>query len=97
MSMMSNIKKATLLTIYEYMEPHRKEHRGLICSLISEEFFTSANAFGIRHNTKSQIRLQAKKKIKVYDRMFMMAVYVLQTPKVNEYMNELVEIRKNHN
>ena len=75
------------------MEPHRKEYRGLSCSSISEEFFTSMNTFGIRHNTKSQIRMQAKKKIAVCDRLFMMAVYVLQTGEVNDYKNELVDLR----
>ena len=86
-------KKAALLTIHRYMEPHRKEYRGLTCSSISEEFFTSMNTFGIRHNTKSQIRMQSKKKIAVFDKLFMMAVYVLQTVEVNEYKNELVELR----
>lgn len=86
-------KKAALSSLYGYMEPHRKEYRGLSCSSISEEFFTSMNTFGIRHNTKSQIRMQAKKKIAVCDRLFMMAVYVLQTGEVNDYKNELVDLR----
>lgn len=86
-------KKSALTTIYGFMEPHRKEYKGLTCSSISEEFFTSMNTFGIRHNTKSQIRMQAKKKIKVCDRLFMMAVYVLQTTEVNAYKNDLVELR----
>lgn len=55
------------------------------------------NTFGIRHNRKSQIRMQSKKKIKVYDRLFMMAVYVLQTSEVNEYKNELAELRNKAN
>ena len=46
-------KKTALTTIYRYMEPHRKEYKGFPCSSISEEFFTSMNIFGIRHNTKS--------------------------------------------
>lgn len=86
-------KKAALSTIYTYMEPHRKDYKGLTCSPISEEFFTSMNTFGIRHNTKSQIRMQAKKKIAVCNKLFMMAVYVLQTAQVNEYKKELVELR----
>lgn len=86
-------KKAALTTLYGYMEQHRKEYKGLNCGSISEEFFTSMNSFGIRHNTKSQIRMQAKKKIEVCDRLFMMAVYVLQTGDVNEYKKELMELR----
>ena len=86
-------KKSALTAIYKYMEPHRKEYKGLACSAISEEFFTSMNTFGIRHNTKSQIRMHKKKRIAVCDRLFMMAVYALQTREVNQYKNELLELR----
>ena len=88
-----NFKKSILTTIYGYMEPHRKEYKALACSSISEEFFISMNSFGIRHNTKSQIRMQAKKKMIVCDKLFMMAVYVLQTEEVNKYKNDLKTIR----
>lgn len=86
-------KKSTLTTIYNHLEPHRKEYKGLACSSISEEFFTSMNTFGIRHNTKSQIRMQSKNKIAVCDRLYLMAVYVLQTFEINGYKNELMELR----
>ena len=89
-------KKAALTAVYGYMEPHRKEYKALACSTVSEEFFTSMNTFGIRHNTKSKIRLSSKKKIAVCDKLFMMAVYVLQTGDVNEYKNELKELREKH-
>lgn len=87
-------KKAALTTLYSYMEPHRKEYRAMACSAVSEEFFTSMNTFGIRHNTKSQVRMQSKKKMDVCDKLFMMAVYVLQSVNVNEYKNELKEFRE---
>lgn len=90
-------KKSVLTTIYAYMEPHRKEYKTLACSAVSEEFFTSMNSFGIRHNTKSQIRMQTKRKSAVCDKLFMMAVYVLQTEEVNKYKNELKEIRQGRN
>lgn len=87
-------KKSALTTIYAYMEPRRKEYKALACSAVSEEFFTSMNSFGIRHNTKSQVRMQAKKKMAVCDKLFMLAVYVLQTVEVNEYKNELKALRE---
>lgn len=87
-------KKAALTAIYAHMEPLRKAYRSLSCSSVSEEFFTSMNTFGIRHNTQSQVRLSHKKKISVCDKLFMMAVYVLQTDDVNGYKNELKDLRE---
>lgn len=86
-------KKAALTTIYGYMEPHRKDYKAMICSAVSEEFFASMNSFGIRHNTKSQVKMQKKKKLSVCDKLFMMAVYVLQTPEVNDEKDELKILR----
>ena len=87
-------KKSVLTSIYGYMEPHRNEYKSLSCSAVSEEFFTSMNSFGIRHNAKSQVRMQKRKKMSVCDKLFMMAVYVLQTSELNEYKTELKELRK---
>lgn len=87
-------KKSALTAIYGFMEPRRKEYKALACSAVSEEFFTSMNSFGIRHNTKSQVRMQSKKKMEVCDKLFMMAVYILQTVEVNEYKNELKTLRE---
>lgn len=87
-------KKSALTAIYGYLEPHRKEYKGLSCSSISEEFFASMNSFGIRHNTKSQLRMSAKKKKQVCDKLFQMAVYVLQTTEVNEYKDMLKSMRE---
>lgn len=87
-------KKTTLTAIYAYMEPHRKEYKGLSCGAIGEEFFTSVNTFGIRHNTKSQKRIPEKKMGVLCDKLFAMAVYVLQTPDVNEYKNALKALRE---
>lgn len=87
-------KKVALTKIYSYMEPHRKEYKILACGSVSEEFFVSMNTFGIRHNTKSQVRMQAKKKKSVCDKLFMMAVYVIQTAEVNNYKSELKVLRE---
>lgn len=87
-------KKNALTTIYSFMEPHRKEYKALACSAVSEEFFTSMNSFGIRHNSKSQVRMQTKRKMTVCDKLFMMAVYTLQTEEVNAYKKELKTLRE---
>ena len=87
-------KKAALTAVYGYMEPHRKEYKGLSCGTISEEFFTSMNTFGIRHNTKSQRRITEKKRSTLCDKLFAMAVYVLQTTDVNTYKSELKMLRE---
>lgn len=87
-------KKFALTTIYSFMEPRRKEYKALACSAVSEEFFLSMNSFGIRHNTKSQVRMQTKRKMTVCDKLFMMAVYTLQTEEVNAYKKELKTLRE---
>ena len=85
-------KKSALTAIYGHLEPHRKEYKSSICSSISEEFFAAMNTFGIRHNTKSQVRMQTKKKMSLCDKLFMMAIYVLQTDTVMRYKAELKEL-----
>lgn len=87
-------KKAALTAIYAYMEPHRKEYKSLSCGSVSDEFFASVNTFGIRHNTESQKRITTKKMASLCDKLFAMAVYVLQTPNVNRYKNDLKGLRE---
>lgn len=87
-------KESTLTALYGFMEPHRDEYKKYFCSSVSEEFFASMNTFGIRHNTKSQIRLQNQKKISVYDQLFFLAVYTLQTFEVKQYIDELKRLRE---
>lgn len=86
-------KKEALTAIYSHMEPHRKEYKGLSCGAISEEFFASINTFGIRHNTESQKKMSAKKMAGLCDKLFAMAVYVLQTSDVNKYRDDLKNLR----
>ena len=52
------------------------------------------NTFGIRHNTKSQRRITEKKRSTLCDKLFAMAVYVLQTTDVNTYNSELKMLRE---
>mgnify|MGYP006866781844 CR=1 FL=1 len=87
-------KKAVLTEIHRHLEPLRKDYKESICSSISEEFFVGMNTFGIRHNTASQRKLRKDQKKKVYDKLFFMAVYVLQTPAVSEYKTELKTLRE---
>ena len=75
------------------MEPNRNDYKKLSCSAISEEFFASVNTFGIRHNTKSQVKVHYTKQIGIYDKLFKMALYVLQTEGVVQFKDELKELR----
>ncbi len=90
-------KISVLISLYGYMEPRRKEYKALACSSVSEEFFACMNTFGIRHNTQSQVRMQSKKKRRICDKLFLMAVYVLQATTVNDYKNELKALREKNN
>lgn len=87
-------KIAALTAIYGYLEPHRAEYRSLACSAVCEEFFASMNAFGIRHNNDMQKKMSIKRKKDLCNKLFMMAVYVLQTMDVNKYKLELKELRE---
>lgn len=82
-----------LRSVYNYIEPHRKEYKGLSCGSISDEFFASMNRFGIRHNATSQIDLSSEMKKEVCDKLFLMAAYVIQTADVNKYRDELKSLR----
>ena len=87
-------KKAALTAIYRYMEPHRKDYKSLSVSAVSEEFFASINTFGIRHNTKSQMKMREAQMAIVCDNLFMMAIFVLQSTKVIECQNDLKVLRE---
>lgn len=86
-------KKRALETIYAYMEPRRNEYKGLACRPISEEFFACMNSLGIRHNTEKQVTIPNRKRIMVFDKLFKMALYVLQTEKVNLACKEVRSLR----
>lgn len=86
-------KKRALEVMYKYMEPHRNEYKGLICQPVSEEFFACMNSLGIRHNTENQRAIPNAKRISVYDKLFEMALYVLQTKATNQACKEMRLIR----
>ena len=86
-------KKNALTAIYNYLEPYRKNLKSLSCGSISEEFFASMNSFGIRHDTKSQVRIKSEKKRLVCDSLFKMSVYILQTRDVIEQASNLKILR----
>lgn len=86
-------KKQALLEIYDYMEPKRDDYKGGIASSISEEFFASMNRLEIRHNRDSQIKIHYSKKNAVYDKLFFMSIYVLQSGEVSKMKDELKSLR----
>ena len=88
-----DFKRSALVEIYKYMEPQRNVYKKLCCSAIGEEFFADMNSFGIRHNTKSQVSLRGKRKKALYDKLFLMAIYVLQSEDVNKYKDEMKTLR----
>ncbi|MBO6129723.1 MAG: hypothetical protein J6P79_12630 [Pseudobutyrivibrio sp.] len=88
-----SFKKSVIQSLHSYMEPRRAEFRSLSCSTISEEFFASMNQLGIRHNTESQIKLDEQEQIEVYDKLYFLALCVLETVQANEYKEELKAIR----
>lgn len=87
-------KESALTKIYGFLEPRRKELKGLGCGPISEEFFTCMNTFGIRHKTKAQVKIHHTKRNVVYDKLFKMALYVLQTTEVNGFKDEMKALRE---
>ena len=88
-------KEKTLIAIYGYLEPKRKKFSGTSCSAICEEFFACMNSFGIRHKTKDQLKIHYTKRNAIYDKLFRMALYVLQSEEVNEFKDEMKALREN--
>ena len=88
-------KRTVIEAIYRYLEPNRKKYSSWSCGSVSEEFFASVNAFGIRHNSKTQKKIHYKKIISVYDKLFKMGLYVIQCEKINIFKDELKSLRSN--
>lgn len=88
-------KEKTLIAIYGYLEPKRKKFSGASCSAICKEFFACMNSFGIRHKTKDQLKIHYTKRNAIYDKLFRMALYVLQSEEVNEFKDEMKALREN--
>ena len=86
-------KKNALIAIYEYLEPRRKDLKQMPWGNISEEFFADMNSFRIRHKDKNQVSLRGKKKAIIFDKLFMMAVYMMQGEAVSGYKEEMKGLR----
>lgn len=87
-------KERALIAIYGYLEPKRKMYSGTSCSSICEEFFACMNSLGIRHKTKDQVKIHYTKRNAIYDKLFQMALYVLQYEKVNVFKDEMKVLRE---
>ncbi|MBR0093078.1 MAG: hypothetical protein IJP92_15425, partial [Lachnospiraceae bacterium] len=87
-------KEAALTKIYGYLEPRRNELKGLGCGPVSEEFFACMNSFGIRHKTKTQVKIHYSKRNTIYDKLFKMALYVLQTTTIKQLKDEMMKLRE---
>lgn len=90
----SAYKEKALIAIYGYLEPKRKGYNGTSCSTICEEFFACMNSFGIRHKTKNQVGINYVERNDIYDKLFYMALYVLQSENVNEFKDEMKALRE---
>lgn len=88
-------KESTLTEIYKYLEPRRKEYGKGIAGSISEEFFAAMNKFNIRHSKGIQIKLHYTKRNALYDKLFRMALYVLQSEDAVNYRDEIKALREN--
>lgn len=87
-------KEKALIAIYGYLEPKRKMYSGTSCSPICEEFFACMNSLSIRHKTKDQVKIHYTKRNAIYDKLFQMALYVLQYEKVNVFKDEMKTLRE---
>ena len=90
-------KESSLLSIYSFMEPKRYKYKSISCGSISEEFFIAMNQLGIRHKTDSQITIPSRSKRIVYDKLFRMAIFVLQAEKANQFKEDIKQLRTKHN
>ena len=88
-------KENALTEIYKYLEPRRKEYSKGIAGAMSEEFFAAMNKFDIRHSKGVQIKLHYTKRNALYDKLFRMALFVLQSEDAVKYRDEIKALREN--
>lgn len=88
-------KEKVLTEIYRYLEPKRDKLKKSFVGAISEEFFAAMNKCDIRHNKGVQVKLHYTKRKALYDNLFRMALFVLQSEDVVKYKDEVKALREN--
>lgn len=86
-------KENALIEIYKYIEPRRNEFKKGIAGSVSEEFFAAMNKFEIRHSEDRKVKLHYKKRDAVYDKLFRMGLFVIQSDTVVHYKDEVKKLR----
>lgn len=84
-------KRSALIEMNRYLEKDKNTYKSLTCSSIFNEFTAAMNKFDIRHGDTRQIELENP--IELYDKLFLMGIYVLQTKNVNKLKEEVKELR----
>lgn len=84
-------KRSVLIEMYRYMDNDKNTYKSLACSSIFDEFSAAMNKFDIRHGDAKQIELENP--IELYDKLFLMGLYVLQTKNVIKLKDEVKALR----
>ena len=80
-----NFKKTALGSIAGYLEQKRNDYKETEYKGLSDSLFFAFNKFGIRHNDKKQIKLSESEQIEIYDKVFRMAIHLIQASQVKEF------------
>ena len=83
-------KKNALANIAGYLEPKKNDYKSTEYYGLCKSLFFAFNSFGIRHNDDKQIQLGEDEQMDIYDKIFRMAVHLIQASQVKEF-NEIID------
>ena len=83
-------KKNALASIARYLEPKKNDYKSTEYYGLYKSLFFAFNKFGIRHNDDKQIQLTQDEQLEIYDRIFRMAVHLIQSSQVKEF-NKIID------
>jgi len=85
----TSFKKQALVEIASYMENDRGKYKSLNADQTNTLFY-AFNSFGIRHNNDKQVSFETSKERNVfYDKVFKLAVHILRTEEVNDFVSDI--------
>ena len=88
-------KKVVLKHIADYLEDKRSNFRGTCYQGLSESVFYAFNNLGIRHSNEKQYIFKSKEEqIELYDKVFYLALHLIQSSTIDLYKKDIDIIKK---
>ncbi len=78
-------KKNALINIAGYLEAKHNDFKKTEYQGLYKTLFFAFNNFNIRHNDDKQIQLSEDEQLEIYDKIFRMAIHLIQSSRVREF------------